>query len=75
MKNGSVEESFELLRPFIRCCHITDLWSDYPYAELFSLLQASGYDRFTLCEYHETVPAEAGADWLRRYRKRWEELQ
>ena len=75
VKDGSVEESFELLRPFIRCCHITDLWNDYPYAELFSLLQASGYDRFTLCEYHGTVPAEEGADWLRRYRKRWEELQ
>jgi sugar phosphate isomerase/epimerase len=23
--NGSVAESFELLRPFIRCCHITDI--------------------------------------------------
>jgi sugar phosphate isomerase/epimerase len=72
---GSVREAFELLRPFIRCCHITNLWSDYPYAELFSLLGASGYDRFTLCEYHETVAPGEGAAWLGRYRSRWAELQ
>jgi sugar phosphate isomerase/epimerase len=72
---GSVRPSFDLLQPFIRCCHITDLWSDYPYAELFSLLAASGYDRFTLCEFHQSVPAADGVAWLKRYRKRWEELQ
>ncbi len=72
---GSVRESFELLQPFIRCCHITDLWSDYPYAELFALLEGSGYDRFTLCEFHESVVVSDGAAWLGRYRKRWEELQ
>jgi len=75
VRDGSVRESFELLQPFIRCCHITDLWSDYPYAELFALLEGSGYDRFTLCEFHESVAASDGAAWLGRYRKRWEELQ
>jgi sugar phosphate isomerase/epimerase len=75
VEGGSVKESFDLLQPFIRCCHITDLWSDYPYAELFSLLNASGYDRFTLCEYADPVPASEGAAWLGRYRSRWEELQ
>jgi sugar phosphate isomerase/epimerase len=75
VENGSVKEAFALLRPFIKCCHITDLWSDYPYRELFSLLQESGYDRFTLCEFHGTVPAEQGAAWLRRYRARWLELR
>ena len=74
LAGGSVKEAFELLRPFIRCCHITDLWSDYPYAELFSLLEGSGYDRFTLCEFPQSVPAADGSAWLRRYRKRWEEL-
>ena len=73
--DGSVSKSFDLLRPFIRCCHITDLWSDYPYAELFSLLASSGYDRFTLCEFPESVEASDGAAWLNRYRKRWEEIQ
>jgi sugar phosphate isomerase/epimerase len=72
--NGSVREAFDLLQPFIRCCHITDLWSEYPYAELFSLLEGAGYDRFTLCEFHETVAATAGAAWLRKYRAQWERL-
>ena len=72
---GSVKEAFALLQPFIRCCHITDLWSDYPWAELFALLEDSGYDRFTLCEFPGTVPSAEGAAWLRRYRKRWVELQ
>jgi len=74
VKGGSVKGSFDLLQPFIRCCHITDLWSDYPYAELFSLLQGSGYDRFTLCEFHQSVAVSDGAAWLARYRKRWEGL-
>ncbi len=69
--SGSIRPSFDLLRPFIRCCHISDLWSDYPYAELFALLAASGYDRFTLCEYGQPVDAAEGAAFLRRYRDRW----
>lgn len=73
--NGSVRQAFELLRPFVRCCHITDLWSGYPYAELFALLRESGYERFTLCEFPEPVPALEGAAWLKRYRQRWEELE
>ncbi len=72
--DGSVSAAFALLQPFIRCCHITDLWSDYPYRELFSLLVGSGYDRFNLCEFPGTVPAAEGATWLRRYRERWVEL-
>ena len=33
--DGSVATSFALLRPFVRCCHVTDLRSCYPYRELF----------------------------------------
>jgi len=73
--NGSVAPSFELLRRFVRCCHITDLGSGYPYAELFRLLRAAGFAGFTLCEYPDPVPAEQGAAWLRAYRARWEELR
>jgi sugar phosphate isomerase/epimerase len=69
--SGSIRPSFDLLRPFIRCCHISDLWSDYPYAELFALLTASGYDRFTLCEYGQPVDAAEGPAFLRRYKERW----
>ncbi len=75
VENGSVRHAFELLKPFIRCCHITDLWSDYPYRELFALLKAAGYDRFTLCEVGTAIPPEAGAAFLRCYRGLWKELQ
>src|SRR5512139_302898 len=46
--DGSVARSFELLRPDVRCCHITDLRSGYPYRELFSLLTRSNFTGFTL---------------------------
>jgi len=74
VRDGSVRESFDLLEPFIRCAHITDLWSDYPYRELFGLLARAGFEGFTLCEFHESVPVAEGPSWLRRYRERWREL-
>jgi sugar phosphate isomerase/epimerase len=73
--DGSVAKSFALLRPFLRCCHITDLRSAYPYRELFSLLAQSGFAGFTLCEFPEPIPASSGAAWLGDYRERWESLQ
>jgi sugar phosphate isomerase/epimerase len=73
--DGSVAASFALLRPFIRCCHITDLRSAYPYRELFALLDQSGFAGFTLCEFPQAVAASEGATWLRSYRARWEELK
>ena len=73
--DGSVAKSFELLRPYVRCCHITDLRSAYPYRELFSLLEQSGFDGFTLCEFPDPVPAYNGATWLADYRERWVALQ
>jgi sugar phosphate isomerase/epimerase len=72
--DGSVRQSFDLLHSFIRCCHITDLWSNYPYRELFGLLKRGGYDRFMLCEVGTPVHAEDGTLFLRCYRKLWEEL-
>ena len=73
--DGSVAKSFELLRPYIRCCHVTDLRSGYPYRELFSLLAQSNFTGFTLCEFPDPVPAFNGAAWLRDYRERWEKLR
>ncbi len=75
VEDGSVAKSFALLRPFLRCCHVTDLRSAYPYRELFSLLAQSGFTGFTLCEFPEPVPASNGAAWLKEYRERWEALQ
>ena len=49
--DGSVRESFELLRPWIMSVHINDLSRpDYPYRELFGRLQDSGYEGFCLAE-------------------------
>ncbi len=59
IKDGSVREYFELLRPDIKSCHITELWrADYPWRELFSLFKKTGYDRFTLAEIPESADPE-----------------
>ncbi len=73
--NGSVRDAFARLGRYIRCCHITELWGAYPYRELFALLAASGYDRFTLCEIPQSLRPEDGATFLNCYRALWQELQ
>ena len=55
MGGTSVKPAFDLLQPWIRNCHINELWSDYPWREFFTLLRESGYNRYTL--------AEMGAIW------------
>ena len=72
--DGSVKAGFELLRPWIRCCHINELWSAYPYRELFTLLNQSGYDGYTLCEVGTPIKAEDGVPFLRCYKGLWNEL-
>lgn len=69
--NGSVRQSFELLRPWIRNCHITELTSAYPWRELFTLLRKSRYERYTLCEAQESKEPER---FLRWYKALWTEL-
>jgi hypothetical protein len=69
--NGSVKASFELLRPWLMSCHINELTSGYPYRELFSLMRASKYDRWTLCEAGESKEPER---FLKYYRALWTEL-
>ena len=66
--NGSVKPSFDLLRPWIRNCHINELTSGYPYREFFSLLQKTKYERYTLCEAPESKEPER---FLRYYRALW----
>ena len=77
--DGSVEKSFKLLWPWIRSCHINELYKDstgkYPYRELFRLFRQNGYDRVTLCEVGKSVPdADTGAEILRYYKALWTEL-
>ena len=75
VKNGSVKEAWELLKPYpLYSVHITNLWSDYPYREFFSLLRQSGYNRYTLCEVGQSVKAEDGQLFFECYRGLWREL-
>lgn len=79
IKDHSVAEYFTLLRPWIRSCHINELYKDtlgqYPYRELFRLLRESGYDRVTLVEVGRAMPDVAsGQELLRYYKALWTEL-
>jgi len=81
--NGSIAEYFHLLRPWIKSCHIHELYAEqnkqvlkwYPYRELFRLMRETGYDRVTEIEVGKT-PADAasGEEMLRYYKALWTEL-
>lgn len=77
--NGSVAESFAMLKPWLLSCHVNNLWRDatgaYPYRELFRLLREAGYDRYTLCEDGVAFPdPPAGEHFLRYYNGLWSAL-
>ncbi len=79
VKNGSVAESFALLWPWVRSCHINELYKDaagvYPYRELFRLFREHGYDRVTECEVGRPAPdVDTGIEILRYYKALWTEL-
>lgn len=70
--DGSIATSFELLAPYIRNLHITELWSEYPYRDLFARLKRIGYEGYTLAEIPDSPEPER---LLRYYRALWLELQ
>src|SRR5262249_16819449 len=79
VKDGSVKAAFELLKPWIKSCHINEIYKDgtgtYPYRELFRLLREAGYDRYTLIEVGGTPPdVTSGEEMLRYYKALWNEL-
>lgn len=80
VKDGSVKEAFDLLKKDLRSCHINELWSGYPYRELFSLFKAAAYDRVTFIEVAgvpESPAAkqpDAAIRFLRYYKTLWTEL-
>lgn len=79
VKNGSVAEAFALLKPWIRSCHINEIYKDstkaYPYRELFRLFREADYDRVTLVEVGKSPPDVAsGEELLRYYKALWREL-
>jgi len=69
--NGSVAQSFELLRPYLKSCHINELSNAYPWRELFTLMRKTGYDRWTLAEVQESREPDR---FLGYYRALWTEL-
>lgn len=78
VENKSVAASFELLKPWIKSCHINDLENDatgkYPYRELFKLLRGIGYDRYTMCEVGKAYNPEEGEKFLKSYKALWDKL-
>lgn len=77
VKDGSIREYFDLLKPFIRSVHITELANDYPWRELFGLLKQMNYSGFTLQEILglESKDPKDIERFMRYYRKLWLELQ
>ncbi len=73
VKNGSVKQSFNLLKSWIRSVHMHDLYDPaYPYREFFSLLKAQGYKGYCLAE----IPGSSDPlRVLRYYRALFRELQ
>jgi len=70
--NGSVKQSFALLKPWIRNAHINELWkSEYPWRELFGLMKSAGYNRYCLAEIPETSDS---IRLMRYYKAFWTEL-
>lgn len=79
IKDGSVAESFALLKPWLKSCHINELYRDaaglYPYRELFRLLREMDYDRYTLIEVGKDMPTpDAAEEMLKYYKALWTEL-
>ncbi len=64
VKNGSVAGDFALMRGRIGLVHIQELWNtNYPWRELFRLLNASGFEGDCLAE----IPASPDPVRLMRY--------
>ena len=78
VEKGSVAASFDLLKPWLKSCHINDLENDakgtYPYRELFKLFRGVGYDRYTMCEVGKSFNVEEGTAFLKGYKALWDKL-
>ncbi len=70
--DGRIASTFGLVAERINSCHITELWSDYPWRELFRLLRDSGYAGATLAEIPESADP---LRLMRYYRALWQALQ
>ncbi|MGE3818191.1 MAG: sugar phosphate isomerase/epimerase family protein [Isosphaeraceae bacterium] len=67
--NGSIRENFALVADKIREVHLRDLFDEqYPWRDLFSLLEKQGYEGYTLAEIPESADPERV---LRYFRALW----
>lgn len=72
VKNGSVRESFGLVRDWIASVHINELYrEEYPWRELFTLLRGIGYAGYCFAEIAESRDPER---LMLYYRALWKEL-
>jgi len=69
---GTVKPTFDLVKNKLgRTVHINELYSGYPYRELFSLLKSAGFEGYCLAECQSTRdPLQV----MRYYRALWTEL-
>ena len=71
VEGGSIRKSFELLKPWIRSCHINDLYrKNYPWRELMTLLRAINFNRYTFAEISE--PSCEPIRFMDYYRALWD---
>ena len=69
--DGSIDGSFASLQEAIALVHITELWSDYPWERLFTLLRQRGYAGYCLAEIAESPDP---LRLMRYYRALWQAL-
>ena len=70
--NGSIQQYFDLCRPWIRSIHIHDLWdTSYPWRELIRLLREMDFDGCCLTEMPATSDPERVMDY---YTALWREM-
>lgn len=74
IKGGSVRPYVELLKPWIKSCHINSIYGSYPYRELFTCFKEMNYDRVTLVEIPEKLDPVNGTLLLKYYKRLWQEL-
>src|SRR5580704_12446444 len=70
--DGSIKANFDRVKKKLgRTCHINELYSGYPYRELFSLLQGAGFEGYCLAECQPTADPK---QVMKYYRALWLEL-
>jgi sugar phosphate isomerase/epimerase len=73
-ESGSIRDNFRLLADRIGSVHINELYrADYPYRDLFQLLQGSGYEGYCLAELGQT--SDDALTVMRYYRALFDELR